>query len=106
VQLTTLRDTFGSHRETIDNLKAGNMNKLSKEKQAQIISALVDGNSLRATSRMCDRAFTTILKLVPQIGAACLEYTDWSAPKSDQHEDSVPSPALLTDGCRKMLGTG
>lgn len=39
------------------------MNRLNKEKQAQIISALVEGNSLRATSRMCDVAFNTVLKL-------------------------------------------
>ena len=52
------------------------MNRLNKEKQTQIISALVEGNSLRATARMCDVAFNTVLKLLPQIGAACLEYQD------------------------------
>lgn len=50
------------------------MNKLNKAKQIQIISALVEGNSLRATARMCEVAFNTVLKLVPQIGAACMEY--------------------------------
>jgi IS1 family transposase len=52
------------------------MNKLNKEKRTQIISSLVEGNSLRATARMCDVAFNTVLKLVPEIGAACLEYQD------------------------------
>jgi hypothetical protein len=52
------------------------MNQLNRAKQAQIISALVEGNSLRATARMCDVAFNTVLKLLPQIGAACLEYQD------------------------------
>jgi IS1 family transposase len=52
------------------------MNKLNKEKRTQIISALVEGNSLRATARMCDVAFNTVLKLLPVIGAACLEYQD------------------------------
>jgi IS1 family transposase len=52
------------------------MNKLNKSKRTQIISALVEGNSLRATARMCDVAFNTVLKLLPQIGAACLEYQD------------------------------
>lgn len=52
------------------------MNKLNKEKRTQIISALVEGNSLRATARMCDVAFNTVLKLLPQIGAACAEYQD------------------------------
>src|ERR1700722_2867455 len=50
------------------------MNRLNKEKQAQIIAALVEGNSLRATARMCDAAFNTVLKLMPQIGQACEAY--------------------------------
>jgi IS1 family transposase len=52
------------------------MNKLNKAKQVQIISALVEGNSLRATARMCDVAFNTVLKLLPEIGRACLNYQD------------------------------
>ena len=52
------------------------MNKLNNAKRAQIISALVEGNSLRATARMCDVAFNTVLKFLPLIGAACLEYQD------------------------------
>ena len=52
------------------------MNKLNKAKQAQIISVLVEGNSLRATARMCDVALNTVLKLLPQIGEACAEYQD------------------------------
>lgn len=50
------------------------MNKLNKAKQAQIIAALVEGNSLRATARMCDVAFNTVLKLLPQIGEACEQF--------------------------------
>lgn len=53
-----------------------NMNKLSTAKRVQIISALVEGNSLRATARMNDVAFNTVLKLLPQIGKACAEYQD------------------------------
>lgn len=52
------------------------MNKLDRQTQIQIVSALVEGNSLRATARMCDVAFNTVLKLLPQIGRACLEYQD------------------------------
>ena len=52
------------------------MNKLNKEKQGQIIKALVEGNSIRATARMCDVAFNTVLKLLPEIGKACAEYQD------------------------------
>lgn len=50
------------------------MNRLSREKQAQILSVLVEGNSLRATARICDVAFNTVLKFVPEIGRACAEY--------------------------------
>ena len=52
------------------------MNKLNKEKRIQIVNALVEGNSIRATARMCDVAFNTVLKLVPEIGKACAEYQD------------------------------
>jgi IS1 family transposase len=52
------------------------MNKLTVQKRSQIISSLVEGNSLRATSRMCDVAFNTVLKLLPEIGMACAEYQD------------------------------
>src|SRR5229473_1080110 len=50
------------------------MNKLTNERRAQIIAALVEGNSLRATARMTGVAFNTVLKLLPEIGQACEEY--------------------------------
>ncbi len=39
-----------------------------------MLSVLVEGNSLRATARICDVAFNTVLKFVPEIGKACAEY--------------------------------
>src|SRR5579862_6812634 len=50
------------------------MNKLNAAKRTQIVSALVEGNSLRATARMCDVSFNTVLKLLPEIGQACESY--------------------------------
>lgn len=50
------------------------MNKLNNKKRAQILAVLVEGNSLRATARICDVAFNTVLKFVPEIGKACAEY--------------------------------
>ncbi len=50
------------------------MNRLTKEQRTKIIAALVEGNSVRATARMCDVAFNTVLKLVPEIGSTCAEY--------------------------------
>ena len=52
------------------------MNKLDIKKQAQIISALVEGNSIRATSRMTETAKGTVLKLLVDIGKVCSEYQD------------------------------
>lgn len=52
------------------------MNRLNRYKQSQIISALVEGNSIRATARMADVAFNTVLKLLPEIGMACADYQD------------------------------
>jgi len=50
------------------------MNKLDIRKQTQIISALVEGNSIRATCRMTVAAKGTVIKLLVDIGKACLEY--------------------------------
>lgn len=58
------------------NLEVITMNKLSTEKRVQILKCLVEGNSLRATSRMCDVAYNTVLKFMPEIGNACAEYQD------------------------------
>ena len=52
------------------------MNRLTKEQRTKVIAALVEGNSLRATARMCDVVFNTVLKLLPEIGRVCLEYQD------------------------------
>jgi IS1 family transposase len=52
------------------------MNRLSTEKRAQIVAALVEGNSLRATVRMTGASKNTIAKLLVELGAACSEYQD------------------------------
>jgi IS1 family transposase len=44
------------------------MNKLSTERRAALVSALVEGNSVRATARMTDTAFNTVLRFVVEIG--------------------------------------
>lgn len=50
------------------------MNKLSIEKRAQILNLLVEGNSMRATSRIADVSINTVTKLLEDVGAACLAY--------------------------------
>jgi IS1 family transposase len=52
------------------------MNQLDTKKREQIIGCLVEGNSLRATARICDVAFNTVLKFVPEIGQVCADYQD------------------------------
>jgi IS1 family transposase len=52
------------------------MNKLTREKRIQIINAIVEGNSIRATCRMTDTSKGAVLKLLPEIGKACAEYQD------------------------------
>jgi hypothetical protein len=52
------------------------MNRLPIEKQIQVVSALVGGNSIRATVRMTGVAKNTISKLLVELGAACSEYMD------------------------------
>jgi IS1 family transposase len=52
------------------------MNRLSTQKRAQILSCLVEGNSIRATVRMTGAAKNTITKLLAEIGQACADYQD------------------------------
>jgi len=47
------------------------MNKLPIEKRVQIINLLVEGNSLRATSRLADVSINTVTKLLVNVGRAC-----------------------------------
>lgn len=52
------------------------MNRLSRTERAQIINLLVEGNSLRSTSRITGRSINTVSKLLVDIGAACSEFQD------------------------------
>ena len=52
------------------------MNKLSIQKRAQILGMLVEGNSLRATSRMADVSINTVTKLLVDAGCAAAAYQD------------------------------
>ena len=52
------------------------MNTLTTARRVQIVSALVEGNSIRATSRMTGAAKGTVLKLLADLGPACAAYHD------------------------------
>ena len=52
------------------------MNTLTNEKRKQIIGMLIEGMSLRATSRLADVSFNTVTKLLVDIGCATADYQD------------------------------
>src|SRR4051794_27976107 len=47
------------------------MNRLSLQDRAKILACLVEGNSLRSTSRLCDVSVNTVTKLLVDVGTAC-----------------------------------
>jgi hypothetical protein len=50
------------------------MNRLSVQRRTQILSCLVEGNSIRSTSRITGASKNTIAKLLIDTGIACAEY--------------------------------
>ena len=52
------------------------MNRLSVEQQAKVVGALVEGNSIRSTSRMTGVARNTITALLIDLAEACAIYHD------------------------------
>ena len=52
------------------------MNRLSIEKRAQILRCLVEGNSIRSTTRITGAAKNTVVKLLVDAGKACSKYQD------------------------------
>jgi IS1 family transposase len=66
------------------------MNKLSIERRTQVISALVEGNSIRATCRMTDTAKGTVIRLLKDVGIACTKY-------QDEHIRNLPCKHIQCD---------
>jgi len=52
------------------------MNRLPIEERARIIRLLIEGNSLRASTRICDVSINTVTKLLVDVGSACADYQD------------------------------
>lgn len=57
------------------------MNKLTHERRARVIQALIEGNSIRATCRLTGTAKGTVLTLLGQVGEACWRLHDQKARK-------------------------
>ncbi len=53
-----------------------NMNRLDPARRAQVIAALVEGNSIRSVVRMTGVAKNTVAKLMVEVGAASATYQD------------------------------
>lgn len=52
------------------------MNRLPLDERVRILSALVEGNSIRGTCRMTGAAKGTVLRLLADVGDACSSYMD------------------------------
>ena len=52
------------------------MNKLPAARRAQILGMLVEGMSMRATSRLADVSINTVTKLLIEVGMAASDYQD------------------------------
>lgn len=52
------------------------MNILSRERQAQIVSALIEGNSIRSTSRMFDVEHKTVMRVLLRTSEHCRRLLD------------------------------
>jgi len=66
------------------------MNRLSIEKRCQVVASLVEGCSIRATARMADVSKNTVVKLLRDLGEACIEY-------HDQHVRSIEAGRIQAD---------
>src|ERR1700722_14618892 len=73
------------------------MNRLSKDDQIRIVAALVEGNSIRSTSRMTGIARNTVTKLLVDLGAACMRF-------HDKHVRNVPTRRLQCDEIWAYIG--
>lgn len=66
------------------------MNKLPFAKRVQVISALMEGAGVNATTRMTGVSKPTILKLITDFGCACAEY-------HDQHVRNIKARRIQCD---------
>ena len=53
-----------------------NMNALTNDERIRVVAALVEGNSIRSTSRMTGIARNTVTKLLIDLGTACMAFHD------------------------------
>ncbi len=73
------------------------MNKLTREKQIEVVKCLVEGNSIRSTSRITNVARNTVSKLILELGEACEKY-------HDEHVMSVKAKRVECDEIWSYVG--
>ena len=73
------------------------MNKLTREKQIEVVKCLVEGNSIRSTSRITEVARNTVSKLILELGEACEQY-------HDEHVVNVNSKRVECDEIWSYVG--
>src|SRR5271169_534714 len=64
------------HCRPASRKRQAEMNVLPIEKQIQIVSALVEGNSVRATARMVGVEHKTVMRVLLRVGAKCQRLMD------------------------------
>lgn len=67
------------------------MNKLNQADRVRIISALVEGNSIRSTSHMIGVSKDTVIKLLVDMGRACARYHDEHVSSPLPHQAILPA---------------
>ena len=68
----------------------GMVNRLARDKRIQVLNMLVEGSSLRSTSRVTRTAFNSVLNLLVAAGEACAQY-------HDLHVRDVPAQLVQCD---------
>jgi IS1 family transposase len=73
------------------------MKRLNRAEQIRIVAALVEGNSIRSTSRMTGIARNTVTKLLVDLGIASMRF-------HDEHVRNVPTRRLQCDEIWAYIG--
>src|SRR5436309_15905851 len=73
------------------------MNQLPMSKRIAVVSALVEGNSIRATARMTDVSKPTILKLLADLGTGCAAF-------HNEHVRNIRAQRIQCDEIWQFVG--
>lgn len=73
------------------------MSRLSASQRVQVVSALVEGNSIRSTCRMTGIAKGTVLSLLADLGKVCADY-------HDEHVRGVTTQRIQADEVWSFCG--